>query len=250
LWLCPIRGQCLKAKPLYGSIQNTRSGAKSTDASSAARIDAGTEDFQVPATRELLSKDWKKAHQLEANKLYVPRVDNMESGDAFYLVPIAPPSDIQADRRSASSAVAAGRGREQAYMLVVLQVTVAASHPVKSNGLVDILDIFPEALHSKISKKALVFVKDAHGTFDKEQSIVSKNDSVMAPNKLKQEISSSMCAHTAFQRPHPHQTIPVSPRSCAHVVVCTVVLLCSAHLSLYSHFDHDVLYMYAGNVIP
>jgi hypothetical protein len=178
LRLSPITGHCLKATRLYGPVKSTRSGgkSKSTDASSTFPIAADTEDFQVPATRELLSMDWKKAHQLEANKLYVPRVDNMESGDAFYLVPT--------DGSSASSALAAGRGREQAYMLVVLQVTVAASHPVKANGLVDIVDAFPEALQSNIKKKALLFVKDAHGTFDKEQAIVNQARKVMAPMNI------------------------------------------------------------------
>jgi hypothetical protein len=194
LSLCPITGHCLKANRLLGSIKST-----------------STEDFHVPATKELLSIDWKKTKQLEANKLYVPRGGNLESGDAFYLVPIAPPRGIQTRGRGASSAVAAGRGMEQAYMLVVLQVTVAASHPIRANGLVDILGAFPEALRSNISKKALLFIKDAHGTFDKEQAILNKSGLVMAPPNIRVEIrdfEQYVCSYRISETPPPAGDTP------------------------------------------
>jgi hypothetical protein len=184
LSLCPITGRCLKANQLLGSIKST-----------------STEDFHVPATKGLLSIDWKKTNKLETDKLYVSRFGNMDSGNAFYLVPIAPPRGIQADGRSASNALAARRGREQAYMLVVLQVTVAVSHPIKANGLIDILGAFPESLRSKISKKALVFIKNACGTFYQEQAILNRPDNNI-PVEIR-DFEQYVCSYRLSETPPP-----------------------------------------------
>jgi hypothetical protein len=117
LWLCPLQGKRMVASPL-------------------PKPSVGTAlYFHVPSTRAMLSYDWKRTKSLEANLFYVPRVTNLTSADAFYLVEGAESGE---------------------YTLVVLQITVAESHPVKAQGLLDIILAFPEKF--KITSKALVFV--------------------------------------------------------------------------------------------
>jgi len=88
------------------------------------------------------------------NVLMVPRISNLESGDAFYVVQYKPDS----------------------FLLVIFQITVGKSHPVKVNGLRDILLGFPESVRNKITNKALVFVIPKHGSFDEEQKLYIQKD--------------------------------------------------------------------------
>ena len=48
--------------------------------------DDSTVEFLVPAARKLLPHDWKETAELVPDVLYAPRIANLESGDAFYLV--------------------------------------------------------------------------------------------------------------------------------------------------------------------
>ena len=95
--------------------------------------------FTLPAI-QLLSPRWKEEKNLMPNLLYQPTVANMEAGDGFCVVKI--------------------NGTD---MLVVLQITTAASHPVKATGLLRIYEAFPQAVRSKIGRKILVFVTPMEG---------------------------------------------------------------------------------------
>jgi len=98
-------------------------------------------NFEVPSHRDVLPQDWKKSAGLKPSVLYVPRISNLESGDCFYLVPLP----------------------TCGYSLVVLQITVGMSHPVKANGLHDILLAYSKDVREQVVSKALVFVLPAHG---------------------------------------------------------------------------------------
>lgn len=118
---------------------------------------ASTFVFEVPSVRELLPQDWKKLARLVPGVLYVPRISNLESGDSFYLVLLP----------------AGG------YLLVVLQITVGKSHPVKVNGLHDILLAYLEDVRVQVVSKALVFVLPAHGELDREQALHTQKEETM-----------------------------------------------------------------------
>eukprot|EP01033_Poteriospumella_lacustris_P003572 gene3572-2591_t len=111
-------------------------------------------EFEVPPVRELLPHDWKKTARLVPDVLYVPRISNLESGDSFYLVGLP----------------------EGGYQLVVLQMTVGTSHPVKSNGLLTILFAYEEDVRLQVACKALVFVLPEHGRLDEEQALHTQKE--------------------------------------------------------------------------
>ena len=103
----------------------------------------------MPLYREVLPQDWKKTVRLVHSVLYVPQISNLDSGDCFYLVPLP----------------------TSGYLLVVLQITVGMSHPVKANGLHDILFAYSEDVRVQVVSKALVFVLPAHGELQGEQPL-------------------------------------------------------------------------------
>ena len=137
---------CLWLKPLDGM----RLSATSLN-------DASQADFIVPSVRQVLPPDWKKTAQLVPSVLYVPRISNLKSGNCFFLV-LLPTSG---------------------YMLVVLQITVGKSHPVKVNGLHDILLAYPQNVRAHVVSKALVFVLPAHGELDREQALTTQKEEQM-----------------------------------------------------------------------
>jgi hypothetical protein len=133
LWLKPLNGLHITAASLSGGADVI---------------------FDVPAARDLLCHDWKKTARLDANVLILPRISNLESGDAFFV------------QQSGS----------ESFMMVIFQVTVGKTHPVKANGLKDILMAYPENVRNKITRKILVFVIPTHGTLDKEQKLRTQKD--------------------------------------------------------------------------
>lgn len=128
LWLKPLSGQGITGISMSGGDDVT---------------------FDVPSDRHILSHDWKRTAQLCVNKFILPRISNLESGDAFCVVQRGP----------------------NCFLLVVFQVTVGNSHPVKVNGLHEILMAYPEIIRKKITQKALVFVIPKHGTLDRDQKL-------------------------------------------------------------------------------
>ena len=116
--------------------------------------------FSVPSEKYILPHDWRLTAQLPVNKLILPRTANLESGDAFFVVANGP-----------------------CYMLVVFQITVGESHPVKNNGLQKIVQAFPKDVREKITDKFLVFVIPAYGVLDKVQKIVTqKGENIILPD--------------------------------------------------------------------
>ena len=135
LWLKPLNGQRIVATSLSG---------------------VGDFDFMVPVERLLLPHNWKTTADLPVNKLNLPRISNLESGDAFCVV-----------GESANS-----------FSLVVFQVTVGNSHPVKVKGLCDIWNAFPSNVKENIKRKVLVFVIPLHGSLDQLQRLITKKGEV------------------------------------------------------------------------
>jgi hypothetical protein len=97
-----------------------------------------------------LPRDWKnpasEGNKLTTNVLYQPRISNLESGDAFCVI-------FDDDNSSKLT-------------LIVLQITVGASHPVKVNEISKIFGSFRQAIQEKIQTKLLVFVTPFHGTLN------------------------------------------------------------------------------------
>ena len=85
--------------------------------------------------------------------LITPYNSEFESADAFYVVEDSPNS----------------------FQLVVLQFTAAEeSHPVNINGLVNIVNGFPEPVKEKISGLKIVFIAPAKGQcLSKKQELIT-----------------------------------------------------------------------------
>lgn len=109
---------------------------------------APAERITVPA-RTFLDGNWKEDKLLE-NMLFVPKIGNLESGDAFFV---------------------------QNQTLFVLQITVAEAHPVKANGLKAISKCFD---HLTINAHRLVFVVPKNGKLRGVQGITTQKGSVAA----------------------------------------------------------------------
>ena len=133
---------CLYLKPLNGTI-------------TAAKLGGGDKvTFDVPTVRYPLPGDWKETGELPVNAHILPRISNLESGDSFF---------VEDDGHDG-------------FRLVVFQITVGQSHPVKANGLGKIVKSFPEEVRKKIKEKLLVFVIPKHGTLVNVQQLVTKNN--------------------------------------------------------------------------
>jgi hypothetical protein len=148
LWLKPLESQQFTAAALG------RAGS-----------DCGEkEEFLVPSSRELLPHDWKRASLLRPNIHYLPRISNLESCDSFYLTETSVVGE---------------------YLLVVFQITVAATHEVKANGLSEVVKAFQDSSSMcKITQKALVVLIPKHGSLSTEQAIVTQKGEVMAESNI------------------------------------------------------------------
>jgi hypothetical protein len=102
LWLKPLSRQTIQIKQLLSPTTSTQPVNVFYYLS-----------FVVPDMK-ILPYDWKLSQRLEQSVLYQPSIANLESGNAFCVLP----SDRNNDKT-----------------LIVFQVTVADTHPVKANGL-------------------------------------------------------------------------------------------------------------------
>eukprot|EP01031_Cornospumella_fuschlensis_P032164 gene32164-38904_t len=118
---------------------------------------ASTSVFEVPSVREVLARDWKKTARLVPGVLYVPRISNLDSGDSLYLAPLP----------------------FGGYLLVALRITVGKAHPVKVNGLHDILLAYTNDVRAQVVSKALVFVLPAYDELDGEQALHTQKEENM-----------------------------------------------------------------------
>ena len=150
---------CLYLRPITGSKFNATS--LSTGAPSMS--------FSIPKETFLLKPDWEKLKQLPIDKLILPYKSNFESADAFYVVEDSPNS----------------------FQLVILQITVAEeTHSVKVNGLVRIINGFPEPVRENISGLKIVFITPAEGLcLSEEQNLTTserkKNSTEIIPDVVK-----------------------------------------------------------------
>lgn len=139
LWLKPVASQTIQVQ----SMQTTN-----------------IYNIPLPAMA-VLDYHWKEnardeeSKKLLPNILYQPKISNLESGDAFGLVP-----------------------NESSFHLVVLQITVGEKHPVKVNGLHDIILAYPEFIQQRIEKKLLVFVTPVDGKLNSVQPLHTQQNKV------------------------------------------------------------------------
>lgn len=102
------------------------------------------------------AKKGSKAGELEANCLYQPRITNLESADAFCVI-------------------SEGEGPAT---LIVLQVTVGKTHPIKVNGLKKIVRAYPLTIQRALGKTLLVFVIPVNGALQGPQPLHTKGGTV------------------------------------------------------------------------
>ena len=109
--------------------------------------------FTLPKI-ELLSSGWEEVGHLVPNKLYVPKVSTMESGDAFCSMTV-----------------------NRTKVLIVLQMTIAQDHPVQANGLANIVNAFPASIRN-FRRKILLFVTPKYGKLRNEQPLQAVRNEV------------------------------------------------------------------------
>lgn len=141
---------CLWLKPIAGS-----------NIAPSSLLAPATQISILLPCMELLPRDWKanknKTHieMLKVGVLYQPKISNLESGDAFCVVPST-----------------------NDYWLVVLQITAGERHPVKVNGLNDIISAYPEDIRIKVVRKLLVFITPLDGKLNTVQTLHTQDGKV------------------------------------------------------------------------
>jgi hypothetical protein len=106
-------------------------------------------DIQFPES-EYLVRNWSRnSVNLRENVLYLPTIENLESGDAFCVKELNGVST-----------------------LIVLQITIADKHPVKINGLDKINNYFVNA-GVPITDKILIFVTPVNGKLTRKQNLTT-----------------------------------------------------------------------------
>ena len=97
---------------------------------------------------------WEKTKSLEVNVFYRPVHGNLESADAFAAIPAS----------------------DGTHWLVVVQITMAAEHGIKAQGLKVILSAFPNTV--AFTRKIVGFMTDQHCSLNKRQTFRTLNDAV------------------------------------------------------------------------
>jgi len=101
-------------------------------------------NITIPATKTILAPNWRTLY-LEQDVLYVPSHGTLESGDAFCMLSVL-----------------------GVLTVIVFQITIAESHPVKMNGLRTIASRFLNAEH-----QLLVFVTPTKGRLCQSQNMLT-----------------------------------------------------------------------------
>lgn len=112
---------------------------------------------------EILDSNWKDLKNHRIGVLYQPQISNLESGDAFGVIQ---------------------NGTE--LILIVLQYTIDDNHPVKVNGLKNIVESYPQEIKDHMNRKLLIFVTPVDGKLQKVQPLHSQGGRVMT--KLPSEV--------------------------------------------------------------
>jgi hypothetical protein len=150
LWISPICGQSLEMKRLVDD-----------------GISEETLILQLPKERNDFSSlrlYVNGTNKLAVNTFYVPSYTTLESCDAFCLM---------------DDANEAGK-----YILLMIQITVAKTHPVKANGLNEIYKAYSTEATSNISRMILLFVTHHHSQMNKMQNITNQQSAVMDPSNI------------------------------------------------------------------
>jgi hypothetical protein len=109
-------------------------------------------DIEFPESKYLV-RNWRNnSVNLRENVLYLPTIENLESGDAFCVKELNGVST-----------------------LIVLQITIADKHPVKMNGLDKINKCFVNA-GVTITDKILIFVTPVNGKLTSKQNLITTKD--------------------------------------------------------------------------
>ena len=151
---------CLYFQPITGLSFNATS----------LSLGASSRSFALPSETLILEIGWDGLKELPINTLLIPHVSNLESADAFYVVEDSPNS----------------------YQLVILQFTVAESHPMKVNGLVKIMNAFPEPVLKNINGLKIVFITPAKGKcLGKKQNLVTSEGKIYSTEKMPDVVKDS-----------------------------------------------------------
>ena len=108
--------------------------------------------IEIPSY-QILKREWKEEQSLISGVLYQPAISNMEFGNAFCVLLL-----------------------NGECVLIVLQITVAAMHPIKASGLKHIYRAFTESIRKQIQRKLIIFVTPFDGKLKAKQRIYSQGD--------------------------------------------------------------------------
>lgn len=114
--------------------------------------DDAQETMVVFPSKQVLALNWREQkNYLQVNVLYIPPYGNLESGDAFCLIEI-----------------------NQRWTLVILQCTIAMTHPVKQNGVKVIFDNYVGNSSLHVDDTVIMFMIPVNGKLKTKQSLVTK----------------------------------------------------------------------------
>ena len=130
---------CLYLEPINGLSFN---------ATSLSTEEALMSFLTVPNETFLLLSGWEKLKQPPVNKLITASVSNFESSNAFYVVDDSPNSFQLAVLQ---------------FAVVLLYAEAGELSPVKVNGLVNIMNGFPESVRESIHGLNIVFITPFEG---------------------------------------------------------------------------------------
>ena len=100
--------------------------------------------------KQVLALNWREQKKyLQADVLYIPPSGNLESGDAFCLIKI-----------------------NERWTLVILQCTIAETHPVKQNGVKIIHDRYTKNSKLQVDDTVIMFMIPFNGKLKTKQSLV------------------------------------------------------------------------------
>jgi hypothetical protein len=102
--------------------------------------------------KQVLALNWReRENYLQVNVLYIPPYGNLESGDSFCLIKI-----------------------NERWTLVILQCTIAETHPVKQNGVKVIYDCYKKNPELKVDDTVIMFMIPVNGKLKTKQPMVTQ----------------------------------------------------------------------------
>ena len=119
----------------------------------AKPLSEGTQGFNVSfPPKQVLALNWRQQESyLQANILYIPPYGNLESRYSFCLIEI-----------------------NERWTLVILQCTIAETHPVKQNGVKIIYDCYKTNPELKVEDTVIIFMIPLNSKLNRIQSLVTK----------------------------------------------------------------------------